>query len=90
MICKKCNIKINSDLDKCPVCDGELSDSNDIQDLPDVDENNNGMFKPKFLIVLAIAIVFIVVVKTIFFPNVEKMPKYKMDYGMEVQSLSKK
>lgn len=81
MICKKCKTKINSNLDKCPICDGKLSKSEDLQDLPDINEDNNAMFNPKFLVVLAIAILFIVLVKTLFFPNVENMPTYKMEYG---------
>lgn len=82
MICKSCGSYIEDGRKKCYKC-GHMVDQNEVDPrMPEIDKGNNNMLSPKFLVVVAIAIVVLVVVKTIFFKDVEKMPKYEMDYGI--------
>ena len=85
MFCKNCNKEVQAENSICPLCNTDLSiKPMDEQDIPVITPNTNNMLSPKFLVVILIAICFIVLVKNIFFKNVEKMPKYKMDYGIDI------
>jgi len=89
MICPRCNEEIKNNLDKCPNCGCILEDKPREPQVPNIEPTSNNMLSPKFLLVLIIALSFLVLVKNLFFKDVEKMPKFKMDYGLELEGPKK-
>ncbi len=90
MICPRCEEEIKNNLDTCPKCGCLLEDRPKEAQLPNVEPSNNNMLSPKFLLVLVIALGFLVLVKNLFFKNVEKMPKLNTDYGLGLENPKEK
>lgn len=88
MICPRCDRKIEDNLAQCPECGCILEDRAQPSEakLPNIKAETNNILNPKFLVVLLIAVVIIVILKNIFFKNVENMPKYKMDYSQDINN----